>query len=108
MISTLTANYGDEALSKMLEAAKQVRETKAMAKDLQNAQFNNWLAQDFTPTQVLNLLGMKHQLREPNAIVWYAYKAFYERAILPRSRPSRILAISPIFYSKRESLLQTT
>lgn len=80
MISTLTANYGDEALAKMLETAKQVRETKAMAKDLQNAQFNNWLEKDFTPTKVLNLLGMQHQLREPNAIVWYTYKAFYETA----------------------------
>lgn len=62
----------------MPEAAKQVRETKAMTKDLQNAQFNNWLAQDFTLTKVLDLLGLQHALREQNAIVWHTYKAIYE------------------------------
>ncbi|EGZ15159.1 hypothetical protein PHYSODRAFT_249125 [Phytophthora sojae] len=80
MISTLTASYGDEALSKMLETAKHVRETKVMATNLQNAQFKNWLDQDFTPQKVLELLGMKDKLREPNAIVWYVYKANYEIA----------------------------
>ncbi|KAJ8519610.1 hypothetical protein ON010_g18061 [Phytophthora cinnamomi] len=80
MISTLTTHYGDEALSAILETSKKVRETKAMATDLQNAQFKNWLAQEFTPTQVLHLLGMQNGLREPNAIVWYVYNAFYESA----------------------------
>ncbi|GMF50283.1 unnamed protein product [Phytophthora fragariaefolia] len=80
MISTMTNHYGDEALSAMLETAKNVRETKAMADDLQNAQFKSWLARELTPKEFLNLLGMQNTLREPNDIVWYMYKAFYETA----------------------------
>ncbi|KAE9072080.1 hypothetical protein PF010_g25629 [Phytophthora fragariae] len=44
MIATVTANYGDEGVSRMLDAAKKVETTKSIATNLETAQIQQWLS----------------------------------------------------------------
>ncbi|OWZ00995.1 RxLR effector protein [Phytophthora megakarya] len=44
MVSTLTAQYGDETLSSMLAAAKEVQETKGFAINMLEGQMATWVA----------------------------------------------------------------
>ncbi|KAE8903072.1 hypothetical protein PF003_g12694 [Phytophthora fragariae] len=51
-IDRLTVQFGDEALAKMLEAAKKVPSTEKLAKELQVAQFAQWLAEGAKPANI--------------------------------------------------------
>ncbi|OWZ07686.1 RxLR effector protein [Phytophthora megakarya] len=52
MIETFRVFYGDEALSKALIAAKEVKETKKIASDLQASLINTWLLAKYRPNEV--------------------------------------------------------
>nr|QMU24872.1 PaRXLR48 [Phytophthora agathidicida] len=82
MIGIFTMHYGDEALAKMLEAAKKVPETKQLAKNLQTAQFNQWMADEKTPKAVLeSVLKLDDQSFTNNAAgdIWRAYNKAYAK-----------------------------
>ncbi|KAG6964139.1 hypothetical protein JG688_00007832 [Phytophthora aleatoria] len=53
MIQTFTKSYGDEKLAAMIQAATKVEETKEFAKNLQTAQFNQWMVVKKTPKDIL-------------------------------------------------------
>ncbi|OWZ06944.1 RxLR effector protein [Phytophthora megakarya] len=79
-IDSLTAFYGDDAVAKMLEAARKKPGTKRRAKKLQTAQFTKWLSKDIKPAQVWKMLKMDKQTwtTNPDADVWRRYLAFYK------------------------------
>ncbi|EGZ12562.1 hypothetical protein PHYSODRAFT_376734, partial [Phytophthora sojae] len=58
---TIKAHYGDEALVKMLAAAKEVSSTKSIAARLQDAQLSNWAtgSSGKTAADALKLLGLE-------------------------------------------------
>ncbi|KAG7384326.1 hypothetical protein PHYPSEUDO_002791 [Phytophthora pseudosyringae] len=78
MIKTFTKFYGDEALAKMLEAAKQVPQTKKVATQLQTAQFTQWMRDGKKHPEVWKMLKMEKATwtTNPDAQVWYGYKDF--------------------------------
>ncbi|KAE8963793.1 hypothetical protein PR003_g29727 [Phytophthora rubi] len=80
MIKTFTKFYGDEALSKMLEAAKKVPNTEKVAKQFQAAQFKQWLRDGVKPPQIWKMLKMEKAswMTNPNAEIWRGYNAFYK------------------------------
>ncbi|KAE9053931.1 hypothetical protein PF002_g33341, partial [Phytophthora fragariae] len=43
LIATLTAQYGDDGLAKIIEAAKRVPSTEDIAKRVQTEQLQSWL-----------------------------------------------------------------
>ncbi|KAG6955566.1 hypothetical protein JG688_00011819 [Phytophthora aleatoria] len=58
MISTLTARFGDEALSTMVETAKRIPKTEAIATQVQAKQIKNWMKAGKTPDDVFELLKL--------------------------------------------------
>ncbi|RAW26900.1 hypothetical protein PC110_g16700 [Phytophthora cactorum] len=58
MISTLTARFGDEALSTMVETAKRIPKTEAIATQVQAKQIKNWMKAGETPDDVFELLKL--------------------------------------------------
>ncbi|KAE9001148.1 hypothetical protein PR002_g17991 [Phytophthora rubi] len=79
-IDRLTVQYGDEALAKMLEAAKKVPSTEKLAKELQVAQFTRWLSAGEKPAKIWKMLKMEKAtwMKNPDADVWRGYLAFYK------------------------------
>ncbi|OWY91912.1 Avirulence (Avh) protein, partial [Phytophthora megakarya] len=83
MIKTFSTSYGDEKLATMLEAAKKVPDTEQFAKNLQAAQFNQWMVEKKTPKDMLSILKLKtedlHFFNEKNPMVdvWRAYNKAY-------------------------------
>ncbi|KAE9265399.1 hypothetical protein PF008_g31871 [Phytophthora fragariae] len=79
-IDRLTVQFGDEALAKMLEAAKKVPSTEKLAKELQVAQFAQWLAEGAKPANIWKMLNMEKAtwMKNPDADVFYGYVAFYK------------------------------
>ncbi|KAL4166502.1 hypothetical protein KRP22_013760 [Phytophthora ramorum] len=59
MVKAFTASYGNEAVARMLDAAKRVPNTKKQATELQIAQFSQWVHQWRTPTMVAKMLPTK-------------------------------------------------
>uniref|UniRef100_H3GPJ5 RxLR effector protein n=1 Tax=Phytophthora ramorum TaxID=164328 RepID=H3GPJ5_PHYRM len=57
-IATLTTHYGDEAVAKILDAAKKVAGTKEVATKLETAQMQTWLASGKTADRVFKLLKL--------------------------------------------------
>ncbi|KAG4247681.1 hypothetical protein PC116_g4534 [Phytophthora cactorum] len=49
MVAALTAHYGDQGLTRIIEAAKKVPTTSTMAKHLQTEQIQRWMADKKTP-----------------------------------------------------------
>lgn len=80
MVKTFTKFYGNEALSKMLEAAKKVSTTETMATKLQTAQFKMWLKNRVKPMHIWSMLKMEKAtwMANPSAEVWRGYNAFYK------------------------------
>ncbi|KAK1941022.1 hypothetical protein P3T76_007728 [Phytophthora citrophthora] len=58
MIKTLTARFGDEALSTMIETARRSGKTSAMADKLQAKQIANWVALGKNPDDIFDLLKL--------------------------------------------------
>ncbi|POM66104.1 Secreted RxLR effector peptide protein [Phytophthora palmivora] len=80
MIDSLMKYYGDEAMAKMLEAAKNNPSTKKVATELQIAQFTQWLREGAKPAQIWKMLNMEKAtwMTNPDANVWRGYLAFYK------------------------------
>ncbi|ETI57242.1 hypothetical protein F443_00438 [Phytophthora nicotianae P1569] len=80
VIKELMVFHGDEAVSKMLEAAKKVPETHTLAKALQTAQFKLWFVEGAKPFQIWKMLNMKKEtwMMNPDAQVWRGYLEYYK------------------------------
>ncbi|OWZ05297.1 RxLR effector protein [Phytophthora megakarya] len=85
-IDSLTTFYGDDAVAKMLEAARKKPDTRERATELQTAQFTKWLSKGIKPAQIWKMLKMDKPtwMTNPNADVWRHYLAFYK---LHKSNP---------------------
>ncbi|POM71886.1 Secreted RxLR effector peptide protein [Phytophthora palmivora] len=80
LFKTLTQNFDDEKLSRMIVAAQKNPSTEAMANNLQKSQFNQWLLDRKTPTAVFKSLGLsksKNWALDANVDVWKLYNANY-------------------------------
>ncbi|KAI9982470.1 hypothetical protein PInf_008413 [Phytophthora infestans] len=77
LIRTLTTHYGDEALAKMVVAAKQVPDTATFAKRLQTEQLQLWLNQGKSPDDVFTLLKLdkagQKVFTHPEMVSWAKY-----------------------------------
>ncbi|KAG3108195.1 hypothetical protein PI124_g12442 [Phytophthora idaei] len=71
VIKEVTTFYGDEAVSKTLQAAKMVPETHTLATALQTAQFKLWFTEGAKPFQIWKMLNMKKEtwMMNPDAQV---------------------------------------
>nr|AEK80741.1 Avh144 [Phytophthora sojae] len=58
LLATLTAHYGADGVSKMIESAKRVPSTATMAKRLENEQIRRWIADEMYPIDVFTLLKL--------------------------------------------------
>ncbi|KAG1694183.1 hypothetical protein DVH05_021839 [Phytophthora capsici] len=77
MIKTLTARFGDEALSTMIETAKRSSKTSAMAEKLQAKQLANWAALKKNPDDIFALLQLNSAksllFDQPSVNSWLKY-----------------------------------
>eukprot|EP00644_Phytophthora_capsici_P009939 jgi/Phyca11/18692/fgenesh1_pg.PHYCAscaffold_39_\ len=77
MIKTLTARFGDEALSTMIETAKRSSKTSAMAEKLQAKQLANWAALKKNPDDIFALLHLNSAksllFDQPSVNSWLKY-----------------------------------
>ncbi|ETL86276.1 hypothetical protein L917_14285 [Phytophthora nicotianae] len=84
LIKTLTAHYGDEALVKMIDAAKQVPSTATFAKRLQTEQRQLWLTQGKSPDDVFALLKLNKAgdkiFTHPEVVTWANYVGDFNKA----------------------------
>ncbi|EGZ15151.1 hypothetical protein PHYSODRAFT_265386 [Phytophthora sojae] len=89
-INTLMVQHGDEAVAKMLEAAKKVPSTETLAKELQVAQFSQWLKEGAKPANIWKMLKMEKAtwMTNPDADVWRGYLAFYKAHKLTAKLPT--------------------
>ncbi|KAE9002954.1 hypothetical protein PR003_g19093 [Phytophthora rubi] len=58
IVSTITARHGDEALARMLVAAKEASTTQRFATQLEEVQLANWLTSKKTADDVFKLLKL--------------------------------------------------
>eukprot|EP00644_Phytophthora_capsici_P013141 jgi/Phyca11/101500/e_gw1.5.551.1 len=76
-ISTLTAQYGDDSLYKMLNVAKQDSKSKELASRLQSDQLEHWVTIGKDPSEVFKLYDLNHVggslLRNPQYNSWTKY-----------------------------------
>ncbi|ETN03594.1 hypothetical protein PPTG_15577 [Phytophthora nicotianae INRA-310] len=81
MIQTFTKSYGDEKLATMIQAATKVEETKDFAKNLQTAQFNQWMVDKKTPKDILGVLKLNSQTYtdNPSVDIWRVYNKAYTK-----------------------------
>ncbi|KAE9008304.1 hypothetical protein PR002_g15945 [Phytophthora rubi] len=86
LISTLTSNYGDDRLAKMIQVAKRskVPETANMAKRLEFEQIHRWLGQQETPEKVFLLLKLDdvgvEPFLQPQMVTWAKYIDSFDKA----------------------------
>ncbi|GMF43207.1 unnamed protein product [Phytophthora fragariaefolia] len=77
MVSTLTAHYGDDVVTKMLHEAKEMPRTKAVAVKLQEAQLINWMTTGQTADDVFKLLKLdgktENVFDDPAFRTWMSY-----------------------------------
>ncbi|GMF64625.1 unnamed protein product [Phytophthora lilii] len=80
MMKSLLVIYGDEALSKMLEAATKVPHTNEFATNLQAAMFKQWLVDGKKPARIWKMLNMEKATwtTNPDAQIWRGYLAYYK------------------------------
>ncbi|EGZ15460.1 hypothetical protein PHYSODRAFT_505553 [Phytophthora sojae] len=77
MIQTFTKSYGDDKLATMIEAATKVPKTEQFAKNLQTAQFKQWMVEKKTPDVVYKSVLKLDSDSSPNAVIWRKYKSAY-------------------------------
>ncbi|POM71238.1 Avirulence protein (Avh) [Phytophthora palmivora] len=74
MLLTLLNQYNDEPLSKMLEAAKQVKSTNSIATRLQTEQMNMWKRDDITADELFQIYRLHDGVPAYPAInIWMRY-----------------------------------
>lgn len=77
MYATLTTHYGDDALARMVEAAKKVKGMAGLAKRIEATQAQYWLSRKQTPDDVFKLLGLNSAgddvLANPALSTWTNY-----------------------------------
>ncbi|EGZ15244.1 hypothetical protein PHYSODRAFT_354760 [Phytophthora sojae] len=77
LMTSLTVKYGDEALIKMIDAAKTVAKTKDMATKLQTQQFQYWASIGKSPDDVFKLYELNKAgdklLSNPELTTWKSY-----------------------------------
>ncbi|KAG6595760.1 Avirulence (Avh) protein [Phytophthora cinnamomi] len=77
LMTSLTVKFGDEALIKMIEAAKKVSQTKDVATKLETQQFQYWAAIRKHPDNVFKLYALDKAgddlLSNPLLATWSAY-----------------------------------
>ncbi|KAG6622482.1 Avirulence protein (Avh) [Phytophthora cinnamomi] len=78
MIQTFTKSYGDEKLATMIQAAAKNPETELFAKNLQTAQFKQWMAEKKTPDVIYKKVLKLDSTDSPNAGIWRAYHNAYD------------------------------
>lgn len=85
MIPTLTAQYGDEALTQMIIAAKSMTnsETKKVASRMQSQQIFNWVERKKAPDDVFNWFKLNKAgddlLSSPNFATWNNYLRLFNQ-----------------------------
>ncbi|KAG3016387.1 hypothetical protein PC128_g6991 [Phytophthora cactorum] len=77
LANTFVKSYGNEAVAKMVEAAKKVPSTEKFAQELQVALFNQWLMKGARPRFVWERLRMKSA--DPDGAIWRRYSEFYTK-----------------------------
>ncbi|OWZ24711.1 Avirulence (Avh) protein [Phytophthora megakarya] len=81
LIATLTTHYKSKGVVKMLEAAKKVPATKAVATRLQTEQLQHWLSIGKAPANVFKLFKLdeagENLLSNPQFLVWRKYTDDY-------------------------------
>ncbi|KAG7384308.1 hypothetical protein PHYPSEUDO_002773 [Phytophthora pseudosyringae] len=82
-IATLTAQYGDEALLKMIQAAAKVDKTKQTAVTLEAAQVQSWFTAGKSVDDVFTMLKLNHAgdkiLTNPAFNTWNTYVQIFKR-----------------------------
>ncbi|KAE8988760.1 hypothetical protein PR002_g21661 [Phytophthora rubi] len=77
IVSTIAARYGDEALARMLVAAKEASTTRRFATQLEEVQLANWLASKQTADDVFKLLKLDDEgvklFKDPVFTTWVSY-----------------------------------
>nr|QMU24873.1 PaRXLR49 [Phytophthora agathidicida] len=83
IFKTLAAHYGDDTISKMIEAAKKVKTTAGVAKNLEATQLQQWWMNKYTPDDVLVLLKLDKAadkvLENPQLNTWTNYMNLFNR-----------------------------
>ncbi|KAE8964532.1 hypothetical protein PR003_g30058 [Phytophthora rubi] len=77
MIPTLTKNFGDDAVGRMIEAATKVEGTKRLATSLQTQQIKYWQSLEISADDVFRALKLDRKLddvlTDPNLLVFNKY-----------------------------------
>ncbi|OWZ19203.1 Avirulence (Avh) protein [Phytophthora megakarya] len=77
LIAALSTHYKDEGVVKMLEAAKKVPATEAVATRLQTEQLHHWLSIDRAPANIFTLFKLdkagENLLLNPQFLIWRKY-----------------------------------
>jgi len=107
LIATLTAHYGDEALSKIVTAAKQVPDTARIAKRVQSEQLQHWVTAEKSPDDVFAVMKLDDVgadlFAHPEFTTWTKYlEAFNE---IYTGRQTSVFAILKTHYDE-EVLVQ--
>ncbi|GMF10004.1 unnamed protein product [Phytophthora lilii] len=99
-ITTLTAQYGDETLSKMISAAKTVPATKDIATKMQVEQIQLWLRNGKSPVDVFKLLGLSTArndlLASPELSTWTKYMKLFNNEY-PEKKTTLIATLSTTY-----------
>ncbi|GMF57810.1 unnamed protein product [Phytophthora fragariaefolia] len=90
MIQTFTKSYGDEKMATMIQAAMKVPETEQFAKNLQSAQFEQWMMQNKSPDDIYKKVLKLDSNDSPKADIWRAYHNAYEEKY-----PGKLFSFSP-------------
>ncbi|KAG6948422.1 hypothetical protein JG688_00015099 [Phytophthora aleatoria] len=109
MVAALTAHYGDQGLTRIIEAAKKVPTTSTMAKHLQTEQIQRWMADKKTPEDIFGLLNLNKFLpfawissdlfKKPGLATWIRYLDGFNEAI-PEKKTTLISVLSARYSEK--------
>ncbi|ETL86274.1 hypothetical protein L917_14287, partial [Phytophthora nicotianae] len=99
-ISALTARFGDEALSTMIETAKRMPSTKDVANKIQTKQIQHWMKAGKTPNDVFALLKLNSAksilFDQPAVNTWLRYLDDFS-ASKPASQYSTIATLRTLY-----------
>ncbi|GMF36247.1 unnamed protein product [Phytophthora lilii] len=71
-------SYGDEKLAMMLQAGTKIEDTEKLAKNLQTAQFKQWMVEKKTPDDIYETVLKLKSTSDENADIWRAYYRAYD------------------------------
>ncbi|ETN06378.1 hypothetical protein PPTG_13723 [Phytophthora nicotianae INRA-310] len=92
MIKSFTKSYGDEKLAVMLQAATKGSDahTARIAKNLQQAQFKQWMIGKLNPDDVYKTVLKLDSTSSPKAEIWRAFYNAYDTAF-----PGQLFSFKP-------------